>query len=201
MSPTPTFSFRLQTRRNLVEDQTIANTFGFIYRNPCLLLVGGIERSFIERGDVRPGTTFSLRVTLKHLGEVGGQVLDRLELQVQLLLVDGPPQVGDQLGPAHRRFPQPLRAPSVRGLAGRLRRVHGDVRVAQQVGVAGVLRPVLGDPDARRGVHARLVAEPSGAQGGQQPAGQLLGPDPAPGVERMTGAGVYYGEAMTEAIS
>ena len=73
VSPTPTFSFRLQTRRNLEQDQTIANTFGFIYRNPCLILVGGIERSFIERGDVRPGTTFSLRVTLKHLGEVGAE--------------------------------------------------------------------------------------------------------------------------------
>jgi LPS-assembly protein len=73
VTPTPSFSFRVQTRRNLAQDQTVANTFGFVYRNPCLILVGGIERSFIERGDIRPGTTFSLRVTLKHLGEVGAE--------------------------------------------------------------------------------------------------------------------------------
>lgn len=64
---------RAQTRRDLKADRTIANTFGLIYRHPCLLLIAGVERNFTENRDAGDGTTVSLRLTFQNLGEVGGE--------------------------------------------------------------------------------------------------------------------------------
>ena len=66
-------TFRAQTRRDLQSDSTVANTFGLIYRHPCLLLIGGLEKQFTEDRDAGDGTTVSLRVTFENLGELGGQ--------------------------------------------------------------------------------------------------------------------------------
>jgi LPS-assembly protein len=66
-------TFRAQTRRDLEAGQTIKNTYGLIYRHPCLLLIGGVEQLFTENRDAGDGTTISLRVTFQNLGEVGGE--------------------------------------------------------------------------------------------------------------------------------
>ena len=60
-----------QTRRNLEADTTIFHKFGLIYTHPCLQLIGGVVRSNTEDRDAEDTTTFSFRVTLKHLGEFG----------------------------------------------------------------------------------------------------------------------------------
>jgi len=67
------WTFRAQTRRDLQADSTIANTYGLIYRHPCLVLIAGVEQQFAEDRDAGDGTTFSLRLTLQHLGQVGGE--------------------------------------------------------------------------------------------------------------------------------
>ena len=64
---------RAQTRRDLKEDRTVANTYGLIYRHPCLVLIGGVEQQFTEDRDAGDGTTISLRLTFQNLGEVGGE--------------------------------------------------------------------------------------------------------------------------------
>ncbi|MGI9499145.1 MAG: LPS-assembly protein LptD [Geminicoccaceae bacterium] len=64
---------RAQTRRDLKADSTVANTFGLIYRHPCLVLIGGVEQQFTEDRDAGDGTTISLRLTFQNLGEVGGE--------------------------------------------------------------------------------------------------------------------------------
>ena len=64
---------RAQTRRDLRADRTVANTFGLIYRHPCLVLIGGVEQQFTEDRDAGDGTTISLRLTFQNLGEVGGE--------------------------------------------------------------------------------------------------------------------------------
>lgn len=64
---------RAQTRRDLEEDSTVANTFGLIYRHPCLVLIAGVEQQFTEDRDAGDGTTVSLRLTFQNLGEVGGE--------------------------------------------------------------------------------------------------------------------------------
>lgn len=69
----PALTLRAQTRRDLQADSTVANTFGLIYRHPCLLLIGGLEQQFTEDRDAGDGTTISLRLTFQSLGEVGGQ--------------------------------------------------------------------------------------------------------------------------------
>ncbi len=66
-------TFRAQTRRDLEASSTVANTFGLIYRHPCLLVIGGVEQQFAEDRDAGDGTTFSLRLTFENLGEIGGQ--------------------------------------------------------------------------------------------------------------------------------
>ena len=66
-------TFRAQTRRDLKADSTVANTFGLIYRHPCLVLIGGVEQQFTEDRDAGDGTTVSLRLTFQNLGEVGGE--------------------------------------------------------------------------------------------------------------------------------
>lgn len=64
---------RAQTRRDLRADRTVANTYGLIYRHPCLVLIAGIEQQFTEDRDAVDGTTISLRLTFQNLGEVGGE--------------------------------------------------------------------------------------------------------------------------------
>ena len=64
---------RAQTRRDLRADSTVANTFGLIYRHPCLVLIGGVEQLFTQDRDAGDGTTISLRLTFQNLGEVGGE--------------------------------------------------------------------------------------------------------------------------------
>ena len=60
-----------QTRRDLEENETIANTFGLIYTNPCLVIVAGLERSFTTRGELEDETRFSVRLAFKNLGDFG----------------------------------------------------------------------------------------------------------------------------------
>ena len=60
-----------QTRRNLEADTTIFHKFGLIYTHPCLQLIGGVERRNTDDRDAEDTTTFSFRVTLRHLGEFG----------------------------------------------------------------------------------------------------------------------------------
>ena len=64
-------SVAAQTRRNLEADTTIFHKFGLVYTHPCLQIVGGVERSNTNDRDAEDSTTFSFRVTLKHLGELG----------------------------------------------------------------------------------------------------------------------------------
>jgi LPS-assembly protein len=60
-----------QTRRNLEADTTIFHKFGLVYTHPCLQLIAGVERSNTNDRDAEDTTTFSFRVTLKHLGQLG----------------------------------------------------------------------------------------------------------------------------------
>jgi len=64
-------ALRARTRRNLAEGEPIANTFGLVYRNPCLLLVAGAERRFTDNRDAEDGFEFTLRLTFRHIGELG----------------------------------------------------------------------------------------------------------------------------------
>jgi LPS-assembly protein len=62
-----------QTRRNLEADTTIFHRFGLVYTHPCLQFVAGVERRNTNDRDAEDTTTFSFRVTLKHLGEIGAE--------------------------------------------------------------------------------------------------------------------------------
>ena len=68
--PTARLSLRAETRRNLNQDRTVAHNFGLVYRNPCLLLVAAVEKRFTRNRDAGGGTTFTMRVTFQHLGEL-----------------------------------------------------------------------------------------------------------------------------------
>jgi LPS-assembly protein len=59
-----------QTRRDLKEDATIANTFGLVYTNPCLVLVAGLQKDFTEQGELDKPLTFTVRLILTNLGQV-----------------------------------------------------------------------------------------------------------------------------------
>jgi LPS-assembly protein len=63
-------SLRAQFRRNLQQDRDVWHKFGFVYRHPCLELVGGVERRYTQRADAEDDTTFSIRVILTNLGEL-----------------------------------------------------------------------------------------------------------------------------------
>ena len=67
------FAVRAQTRRNLEASQTIANNFGLIYRNPCLLLVAGFEQRFTQNRDASDVSILTVRVALTNLGEFGAE--------------------------------------------------------------------------------------------------------------------------------
>jgi LPS-assembly protein len=60
-----------QTRRDLVADTPIFQKFGLVYTHPCLQVIAGVERSNTNDRDAEETTTFSFRVTLKHLGQIG----------------------------------------------------------------------------------------------------------------------------------
>ena len=66
----PGLSVRAQTRRNLTAGSFVAHKFGLVYRNPCLLLIAGLERRFTENRDAGGGTTITVRVAFTHLGEL-----------------------------------------------------------------------------------------------------------------------------------
>jgi LPS-assembly protein len=60
-----------QTRRDLVADTPIFQKFGLVYTHPCLQVIAGVERNNTNDRDAEETTTFSFRVTLKHLGQIG----------------------------------------------------------------------------------------------------------------------------------
>ena len=64
-------SLAAQARRNLEADTTIFHKFGLVYNHPCLQVIGGVERNNTNDRDAEETTTFSFRVTLKHLGQIG----------------------------------------------------------------------------------------------------------------------------------
>jgi hypothetical protein len=66
----PSLSLRAQFRRNLEKDRDIWHKYGFVYRHPCLELVGGVEQRYTANGDAGDDTTFSIRVTFTNLGEI-----------------------------------------------------------------------------------------------------------------------------------
>ncbi|MFO1069865.1 MAG: LPS assembly protein LptD [Geminicoccaceae bacterium] len=61
-------SMAAQTRRDLKADETVANTFGILYSDDCLVMLAGVEKDFTTRGDVDKPLTFTFRVGLKTLG-------------------------------------------------------------------------------------------------------------------------------------
>jgi LPS-assembly protein len=65
------FALAAQTRRDLVADTPIFQKFGLVYTHPCLQVIAGVERSNTNDRDAEETTTFSFRVTLKHLGQLG----------------------------------------------------------------------------------------------------------------------------------
>lgn len=67
------FAVRAQTRQDLEAGQTIANNFGLIYRNPCLLLVAGFEQQFTRNRDATDVSVLTVRVALTNLGEFGAE--------------------------------------------------------------------------------------------------------------------------------
>ena len=64
-------SLAAQARRNLEADTTIFQKFGLVYTHPCLQVIAGVERNNTNDRDAEETTTFSFRVTLKHLGQIG----------------------------------------------------------------------------------------------------------------------------------
>jgi LPS-assembly protein len=55
-------------RRDLVTDDTISTEFLVGYQDECIEVGTGVSRSFTSDRDVRPSTSFSIRIKLKHLG-------------------------------------------------------------------------------------------------------------------------------------
>jgi LPS-assembly protein len=59
-----------QTRRDLSENQTVANQFGLIYTHPCLVLAAGFEQRFTPDAQLGNQTAFLVRVTFENLGQI-----------------------------------------------------------------------------------------------------------------------------------
>jgi LPS-assembly protein len=72
---TDSLSVRAATRYNLTEDRTVSHQLGMIYTHPCLQIAAGVERRNTSNRDAGDSTTFSLRLTFKHLGEIGADSL------------------------------------------------------------------------------------------------------------------------------
>ena len=68
---TDSLSVRAATRYNLAEDRAVSHQLGMIYTHPCLQIAAGVERNNTSDRDAGDSTTFSLRLTFKHLGEIG----------------------------------------------------------------------------------------------------------------------------------
>lgn len=60
----------VRTRRDLEEDRTVATQVGLIYNNPCLVLVAGLEKTFIEKGELEDELRFTLRLAFRGLGDL-----------------------------------------------------------------------------------------------------------------------------------
>lgn len=63
-----------QTRRDLTENQTVANQFGLLYTHPCLVVAAGFEQRFTPDAELGNETAFLVRVAFENLGalEAGG---------------------------------------------------------------------------------------------------------------------------------
>ena len=59
-----------QFRRDLTLDRPVANSFGLLYTNPCLVVLAGVERNFTEKGELEDETRFSVRVSFRSLGDL-----------------------------------------------------------------------------------------------------------------------------------
>jgi LPS-assembly protein len=68
---TDSLSVRAATRYNLAEDRAVSHQLGLLYTHPCLQIAAGVERRNTSNRDAGDSTTFSLRLTFKHLGEIG----------------------------------------------------------------------------------------------------------------------------------
>jgi LPS-assembly protein len=66
---------RAATRYNLAADRPVSHQLGLVYTHPCLQLIAGVERRNTSDRDAEDSTTFSVRLTLKHLGEIGAEGL------------------------------------------------------------------------------------------------------------------------------
>jgi LPS-assembly protein len=69
----PSLALRAQFRRNLQQERDIWHKYGFVYRHPCLELVGGVERRFTENADAEEDITFSVRVSFTNLGSLSAE--------------------------------------------------------------------------------------------------------------------------------
>lgn len=61
------------TRIDLDAGDRILDTYGVMYEDECLFVILGVEQDFTRDGDAEPSTTVALRVSLRNLGEFGGQ--------------------------------------------------------------------------------------------------------------------------------
>jgi LPS-assembly protein len=68
-------SLRATGRYDLANDRTVSWQLGGVYTHPCLQISAGVERRNTSNRDAGDSTTFSLRLTFKHLGEIGADSL------------------------------------------------------------------------------------------------------------------------------
>ena len=66
-------SLRATGRYDLANDRTVSWQFGGVYTHPCLQIIAGVERRNTSNRDADDSTTFSVRLTLKYLGEIGAE--------------------------------------------------------------------------------------------------------------------------------
>jgi LPS-assembly protein len=71
---TPRIAVGAQTRRDLTENQTVANQVGLVYTHPCLVLAAGFEQRFTPDAQLGNETAFLVRIAFENLGaiEAGG---------------------------------------------------------------------------------------------------------------------------------
>lgn len=60
-------------RRDLDNGEDIRHSFGLIYEDACLTVVLGVDRDLTEDSDTGDTTTIALRLSLRNLGEFGGE--------------------------------------------------------------------------------------------------------------------------------
>ena len=66
-------SLRATGRYDLANDRTVSWQLGGVYTHPCLQIIAGVERRNTSNRDADDSTTFSVRLTLKYLGEIGAE--------------------------------------------------------------------------------------------------------------------------------